>query len=342
MNQVSGKKPYYPIRKSLSEYLNIYERKAELPLQYEDLLKYRQGFPIYDRQGKDSLWLSVLYDNGLRNEIQDGLCSIYSLLKTGSYKHVMEHLFVDRIDFCTFGNSKPFRIRIMNRLNDNFDYFYIKKADASRIYGLELEHMLSPNRIHFLVEQGTLIEEHIIGIPGDEFITARLNSSEINKVRLAKEFVKFNERCFLRLLGDMRSYNFIISITPDMDDEQYRIRAMDFDRQSFEGRKNLYMPQFYKDNQPFVRLCSETMTRETTEQYVREERAQMSMRVKAAIHRLHKLEECMYEDILSTDDKTKVLSNDLANYHKDKAFLECKSQGEILRLHLEKLLISTD
>jgi len=38
-----------------------------------------------------------------------------------------------------------------------------------------------------------------------------------NKIRFAKEFVKFNERCFVRLLGDMRSYNFVVDITPDIE-----------------------------------------------------------------------------------------------------------------------------
>jgi hypothetical protein len=60
---------------------------------------------------------------------------------------------VDRIDFGDFGNSKPFRIRVTNLFNDNSDYFYVKQADASRIYGLELEHILSPNRISLLVSQ---------------------------------------------------------------------------------------------------------------------------------------------------------------------------------------------
>ena len=49
-----------------------------------------------------------------------------------------QHLTVDRIDLCSFANSQPFRVRIVNRLSDNFDYFYIKRADASRVYGLEL------------------------------------------------------------------------------------------------------------------------------------------------------------------------------------------------------------
>jgi hypothetical protein len=57
-----------------------------------------------------------------------------------------------------FGNSKPFRVRIINRLNDNYDHFYVKIADASRVYGLELEHILSPNRINYLTDDNTLIE----------------------------------------------------------------------------------------------------------------------------------------------------------------------------------------
>jgi hypothetical protein len=103
---------------------------------------------------------------------------------------------------------------------------------------LELEHILSPNRINYFVDRETLIEEHIAGIPGDQFIASWMEDKRVNKIRLAKEFVKFNERCFVRLLGDMRSYNYVVDITPDFDDVQYRIRAIDFDQQSYEGRKS--------------------------------------------------------------------------------------------------------
>jgi hypothetical protein len=44
----------------------------------------------------------------------------------------------------------------------------------------------------------------------------------------------------------MRSYNFIVNITPDILNYQYRFRAIDFDQQSYEGRKNLYLPHFLK------------------------------------------------------------------------------------------------
>ena len=55
----------------------------------------------------------------------------------------------------------------------------------------------------------------------------------------------------------MRSYNFVVDITPDIEDFQYRIRAIDFDQQSYEGRKNLYLPQFFKENIPLVETVHE-------------------------------------------------------------------------------------
>ncbi|MEI9908486.1 MAG: hypothetical protein WDO71_01720 [Bacteroidota bacterium] len=98
--------------------------------------------------------------------------------------------------------------------------------------------------------------------PGDLFIK-QLDDPLTNKIRLAKEFVKFNERCFVRLLGDMRSYNFVVDITPDIEDYQYRIRAIDFDQQSYEGRKNLYLPQFFKENYSYVHLSMMHLNKES-------------------------------------------------------------------------------
>lgn len=57
------------------------------------------------------------------------------------------------------------------------------------------------------------MEEHIAGVPGDVFIRDYLGRDDLNRVRIAKEFVKFSERCFIRLLGDMRSYNYVMDVT---------------------------------------------------------------------------------------------------------------------------------
>ena len=118
-----------------------------------------------------------------------------------------------------------------------------------------------------------MVEEHIPGLPGDVFIKQHLDNFRIPiKYGLAKEFVKFNERCFVRLLGDMRSYNFVVNILPDIEDFQYRIRAIDFDQQSYEGRKNLYLPQFFKENRAFVELTLKHLNADSIAQYQAEER----------------------------------------------------------------------
>lgn len=338
-NHVSKKKPFYPVGEPLRKYLREYEHLADIGITYTDLLRGNSQVPVYDKHGNDTLWVTKLYDPSLMEELNEGLTRIYSLLKTGGDTYAINHLFVERIDFCTFGNSKPFRIRIMNRLNDNYDYYYVKTADASRIYGLELEYILSPNRINYMVHGDTLIEEHIVGIPGDDFIKYRMDMVGLNKVRLAKEFIKFNERCFLRLLGDQRAYNFVIDVTPDFDEEQYRIRSIDFDQQCYEGRKNLYLPQFFKDNLAYVKLAAETMTEKTIEQYKIEERVQTGRRVKASRPRLKTLLSCMADDEISTPEKTDTLKKELAEYHKLDSFLRCKNMGEVLALHLEQLVV---
>lgn len=240
--KISKKKLFFPVNNDLREYLQYYGRAIELPVKYDDLTHFTTAVPVYDKNGKDTLWETALYNPADTQQIHEGLKQIYSILKTEGQSRVHQHLHVEKVDYCTFGNSNPFRIKIVNNFNDNYDYFYIKKVDASRIYGLELEHVLSPARINYFVDVATLVEEHIAGIPGDQFISSYLNNPEFNKVRIAKELVKFNYRCFVRLLGDMRSYNYVFDITPDFEEVQFRIRAIDFDQQSYEGRRNLYLP----------------------------------------------------------------------------------------------------
>ncbi|MEZ4851944.1 MAG: hypothetical protein R3B93_25740, partial [Bacteroidia bacterium] len=231
MARIKEKKIPYPVDEGLSDYLKNYGRDMNLPILYEDLMRYSEGITLYDKYGKDTDWISLMYSQDDLNHINESLKEIYAILRANGDLSVMRHLYIDRIDLCLYGNTNPFRVRIVNNINDNFDYFYIKKADASRVYGLELEHLLSPNRISFVVDRDTLIEEHIAGVPGEDFFRHYLNEGIVeNEIRLAKEFVKFNERCFVRLLGDMHSSNYVVEIMPDFEDIHYRLRAIDFDQ----------------------------------------------------------------------------------------------------------------
>jgi hypothetical protein len=332
------KKISYPVSAGFYTYLTEIGRVQDIAVSYQDLLRFTSSTPLHDRKGKDTLWLTVLYQPGEMQELNRELTGIYAMLKGSGELSVLENLHVERIDFCSFGNSKPFRIKIVNNFNDNYDYYYIKLADASRIYGLEWEHVLSPNRINYFVNKQTLIEEHIVGIPGDQFIKNNLQDKELNKIRLAKEFVKFNERCFVRLLGDMRSYNYIIDVTADFEDTQYRMRAIDFDQQCFEGRKSLYIPQFFKENLPFVELCMKLLNAETVKQYKSEERAMIARRIKTSKYRVTQLLDVMMHDELSLPEKEKMLKTELAEHYNNDAFLKCKNMGEIMKQSLNLLV----
>ncbi|MGV3656887.1 MAG: hypothetical protein ACO1NX_03000 [Chitinophagaceae bacterium] len=327
----SQKKPFYPINPALRKYLKAHGREVALPVSYNDLTHISYSVPITDKFGRDTLWEKALYDMKDWNYLREGLLKMYAILKTEGDFTFTNHLDLARIDYCAFGNSNPFRIRIVNRYNDNYDHFYIKQEDASRVYGLELEDILSPNRITFLTGHGTLVEEHIPGIPGDIFIKQHLDRAETNKIRLAKEFVKFNERCFVRLLGDMRSYNYVVNVVPDIEDYQYRIRAIDFDQQSYEGRKNLYLPQFFKENKKFVDLTLQLLNKESIEQYQVEERTLIAFRLASSRYRVLDLLNIMTRDTISTNEKRAQLQHELAEHFQNPQFGRLKTMGQIVK-----------
>ena len=336
--KISKKKDFIAISTKLWQYLDQYTRKAKLPLKYTDLFRYKESFPVLDKNGQDTLWDSLIYDQTTEAELKQNLAIVYALLKTESHVEIVDHLQAERIDYCNFGNSHPFRVKIVNLLNDNYDYMYIKRPDASRVYGLELEHLLSPNYISYLVDEDTLVEEHIAGIPGDQFIRDYFSTPNFNKVRFAKEFIKFNERCFVRLLGDMRAYNFVVDVTPDFEDEQYRIRAIDFDQQSYEGHKSVYLPQYFKENTPIIKMGMEFINVDTTKQYQYEERTLIARRLNIQSERLHYLLDCMRKDQISRQSKVEELKKELNQFLKTKEYNSCKNMGDVLEVNLRLML----
>lgn len=337
LNEIHRKKPSYPISPGLASYLATHSRSTALPIDYGDLLRHDGLMAQRDAEGKETLWTTVMLRPSEMQETHDRLVDLYQLLIADGRR--LPHLGVASIDFCAYGNSQPFRIKILNQINDNHDYYYIKKADASRVYGLELEHMLSPNKINYICQGSTLVEEHIIGVPGDDFMKDPPHyGGNFNPVRLSKEFVKFNERCFVRLLGDMRAYNFVVDVIQDFDKVQYRLRSIDFDQQSYEGRHRIYLPQFYKENLPFVELANKHLGPETAEQYAHEERSLLRKRYKLAEDQIRDMLAVMKQDRISTDEHRHTLRDELGTYHKTSAFKGCTSMGDILDVQLKVCL----
>jgi hypothetical protein len=334
------RKPSYPIGARLSAYLARFRRELELPVTYGRLEGFRESLPLSDAEGRDTLWETVIYPPGEMEALKVDLKYIYALLKVHGDLSVVDHLYIDRIDFCSFGNSLPFRIRIVNGINENPDYFYIKKADASRIYGLELEHLLSPNRLNYVTYGATLVEEHVAGVPGDVFTRRWLDNRELKPIRIAKELVKFNERCFIRLLGDMRSYNFVFVLTPDFEGWQVRIRAMDFDQQSYSGRRTFYLPQFFRDNLALVQLCTRLLDLKTAHQYQREERTLLLQRAEAAQQRLDIVLDAMAGDVIAPQENVMRLRRGLAEHFESDVYLKCESMAALVRENLRQIRIA--
>ncbi len=334
--KISKRKPSFPVSEKLHAYLSNYKRNVRIPIFYEDLLRFQGSVVVYDKNDQDTLWIRVYYNEFEREDIDLSLKKIYTILHSDGNEKTIPFLNVDAIDYCTFGNSKPFRVKVRNILNDNYIYFYVKRADASRIYGLELEHMLSPYNLNFLVHKDTLIEDHISGIPGDEFIKDMLpNCGKSEKSQIAKEFIKFNERCTIRLLGDMRSYNYVIIPTHDFDQVVYKIRAIDFDQQCYEGKLNIYRPQFFKENLDMVNLVSQTIQKESLDQYVLEERSAIAKRLLSFENRMAVLLNSMINDKISNKTNIDLLRSELQNYTRDVNFKRSKNMGELLRSALD-------
>jgi hypothetical protein len=136
----------------------------------------------------------------------------------------------------------------------------------------------------------------------------------------------------------MRSYNFIVNITPDVLNFQYRFRAIDFDQQSYEGRKNLYLPQFFKENLPFVEIVSKHLNQESIAQYQAEEKTMLAFRLASAKYRVKELLDIMSNEEISKPEKVEQLKEELAAHYNQPNFLKAATMGQIVKQQLKQEL----
>jgi len=335
---ISKKKAVFPVGDSLHSYLKNYDRLRERGIRFENLARFDNAVPLYDEHNQDTHWSTLVFQSLEHQEVSDALLTTYAILKSDGDMSTVADLYVDRIDLCLYGNTLPYRVRIVNALNENFDYFYVKRADANRVYGLELEHILSPSRINYYVNGDTLIEDHIIGMPAEDFVEFAMPTSRFDLVRLGKEFVKFNERCFVRLLGDMHAGNFVVEIRRDFERSHFMLRAIDFDQQTHHWRMHAYMPQFWIQNNTFVDISMEYLTLENRIQYQKEERALIANRVRVSHGRFDELMKTMRGDNISSPENVQKLGAQLAEYYDESAFTDCKKMGDLVHVSTSLLL----
>jgi hypothetical protein len=56
------KKPSYPINNLFLDYLERFDRVSEVPIYYDDLLRFSGAITVYDKHNVDTLWIRVYYN----------------------------------------------------------------------------------------------------------------------------------------------------------------------------------------------------------------------------------------------------------------------------------------
>ena len=73
---ISQKKPTFPINLLLNEYLIENSRNIEIPIFYDDLLRFQGSVIVYDKNDNDTLWVRTYYSEQERQEIDLSLKTI--------------------------------------------------------------------------------------------------------------------------------------------------------------------------------------------------------------------------------------------------------------------------
>jgi hypothetical protein len=117
----------------------------------------------------------------------------------------------------------------------------------------------------------------------------------------------------------------------------FRLRAIDFDQECYEGSHLIYMPQFFKENNPIINLGIKSMSPVLEHQYQREERMRLWIRVQAAGTQLQTMLDAMEDDVLSSPENIHQLKHELSELYSDSKFLSCSTMGSIVRTSLRML-----
>ena len=100
----------------------------------------------------------------------------------------------------------------------------------------------------------------------------------------------------------------------------------------------MYLPQYFKDNNPIVEFVASLLDPKTIRQYQKEERVLIANRIKVSRYRLKDLSDCLDADTISLPEKVDQLKRELSDHFDDKSFIECNSMGDILRTRLYNLM----
>ena len=81
---IQKRKQHYPVSSFLLQYLQHFGRRSEIPLIYDDLLRFSEAIPYENPSGEETLWLTVSFPPEVMEGLRLKLTEIYAVLKIGS------------------------------------------------------------------------------------------------------------------------------------------------------------------------------------------------------------------------------------------------------------------
>ena len=94
---ISKKKVPFPVTPSLQVYLDAHGRSIEIPVSYDDLLRFEGSVPILDGNDEDTLWVDCLYSMSDRDELVLNLKRLYSILHADGSDTILPFITVDSL-----------------------------------------------------------------------------------------------------------------------------------------------------------------------------------------------------------------------------------------------------
>ena len=248
---ISKKKVTFPVTPSLQVYLDAHGRSIEIPVSYDDLLRF-EGMPILDgnaRTRSGSIACTACRPGRARPQFEaavlhphaDGSDTILPFIRWTASRFALY-------------NTKPFRVKA--RMSSTTTTFSCTSRNATLPASTGWNGATSVAEPHH-----SCLPEHLSrntsSASRDIFIAQRWNP--VHAGQRAPPKSTSTTTLLLAAPGDMRSYNYVVVITQDFDRIQYRLRAIDFDQQSYEGRTGLQagMPAGERCPHEMTTTCSQ-------------------------------------------------------------------------------------
>lgn len=239
-------------------------------------------------------------------------------------------LEVRTAELIPYADNEPVRVEVASDVLEP-RAFYAKPFGEQRMFGLELEHLVS-RPYNFVVSGSGIFEEEVPGIEG---VTMEKADERLDEAYV-RECARFEARCQALLFGDMHEYNWLVEQRrrPDSSEVRYEIRTIDPDK-LFELDELKYVVFSRERRQEMIGVIGE-------DAYEAEAAFERKRMRNSFLDNRERVDEVLRlvgnSEICNAVVKRYDLAQKLAIYHRNEDFYNAENAGELLERHLHEEL----